>query len=350
MAGSDRYLVNTAVGLLAAATAGSLVAPALAQPTPPHSRPGQCFAKMAYPARYRTVVERVAGAPVIRYRDVPAVVEHSSRQVLVVPARVDHEHVDAVYKTTWRWVETPGPMRQVSTSPVYRTVTERHLISPAHLAWRAGGVAHGFSNGSGYGQTQVRPTGEVLCRVLIPARYGWSRRRVLVSPGCQTTVQGPPHRQRIQDRVLVSPEHTVDHPIAAVYRTENTSHVTQPARRDRVVSPGPVHTVAHRVMVSPTRFGWNQIVCIPRGHGSRQAPAAVQPPPMPSGPSYGAPAPSLVQSYGGGGSYGGAPAYAPAPSHQYRPDEVLAPTPHFSSSSRPGLVPAPYDVGHPARS
>jgi len=353
MTGADRYLVKAVTGLLAAASAGSLVSSASAQSTPPHSRPGQCFARMAYPARYRTVTERIAGAPVVSYRDIPAVVEHSSRQVLVTPARVEHEHVAAVYRTVWRWVETPGPTRQVNVAPVYRTINERHPISPAHLAWRAGGVAHGFAEGSGYGQTQVRPTGEVLCRVLVPARYGWTRRRVMVSPGRQTTVQCPPHRQRVRDRVLASPERTIDHQIPAVYRTEAVRHEVTPARRDRVVKPGPAHVVAHRVMVSPARYGWTQIVCIPRGHGPRQAPP---PAPAPSGPSYGAPVPAPAQSYGGGGSYGGGAAYAPPPPRQYRPDEVLAPTPevlaptpHFSSSTRPGLVPAPYDVGHPAR-
>ncbi len=335
------------IGMLATAAAG-VFAPALAQPVPEHSRPGQCFAKMAYPATYRTVNEKVVGPQIVTYRDVPAVVQHYTQHVLSAPARTENETVPAQYRTVWRWVEQPGPTHVVVARPVYRTVSERRLMSPAHLAWRAGGVAHGFAGGGeDGGQTLVRPTGEVLCSVLVPARYGWTRRTVMVSPGRRTTVQGPPRRVRVQDRVLVQPEHTIQHRIPATYRDVDATRVVRPASRERVVTPGPVHIVSHRVIATPARFGWTRIVCIPappavRPSAPRPSPASMYGASPPGPQSYGAPAPQA--SYGGYGE-----AVTPEPEgRRYRPDEIVAPTPPYPATA-PNLVPAPYDVGHPAK-
>jgi hypothetical protein len=338
---SPKVVKASALALVGAALVATT---ATAQPLPNGGRPG-CYAKMAYAATYRTVTEQVQGAPVVTYRDIPAVIEHASKQVLVAPARTDHETIAPIYKTVTRWTEAPGPSRVITTPPVYRTVAERRLISPAHLEWRPGGVAHGFASGGAYGNgdaLQARPTGEVLCRVLVPARYALVHRRVEVAPGRQITVPGAPRRVRTEERVLVRPGRVVDHFVAAVYRTVDVPRIARPASRQRIVSPGPVRLISRRVIASPAHYGWAPIVCTPAPH---RAPAPMRPRPVPpvyGGQSYGQPAPAPVQGYGGGGSYG----EAPAPAHQaFRPDEILAPTP----TSFPPLVPAPYDVGHPAK-
>jgi hypothetical protein len=313
---------------------------ALAEPPPAAGHPG-CYARIAYPPAYRTVTERVQGPPVVGYRDIPPVIEHYSRQVLVAPARVERATIPPVYRTAWRWIEVPGLVRRIASPPVYRTVTERRLISPAHLVWRPGGTAHGFAPTDGYGQgggLQARPTGEVLCRVLVPARYAWTRRRVTVSHGHETTLQGPPRHVRVQDRVLVRPGGAIRHVIAAVYRTVDATRVVRPAGRQRIVSPGPVRMVARRVLAAPPHYGWAPIVCAPRPDFHRPAP---HPAPSYGGQAYGAPAPPVqAQEVGGADRSVG---------RAYRPDEILAPTPSYPSSPPPSLVPAPYDVGHPAR-
>jgi hypothetical protein len=346
MMGVDQFFMSACKGLLlAAAGAAAVAAPAWAQPLPAAGHPG-CYAKIAYPPVYRTVTTRAPGALVVSYRDIPAVIEHYKRQVLVAPARIERETIAPVYRTAWRWIETPGPVRHIASPPVYRTLTERRLISPAHLAWRPGGAAHGFAPGEGYDQgggLQVRATGEVLCRVLVPARYAWTRRRVMISPGREITVQGPPRHVRVQDRVLVQPGRTVRHVIAAVYRTVDCTRIVRPAGRQRMVSPGPARLVSRHVMAAPQHYGWAPIVCAARPGPRRPAP----PPPIRSysGQSYGA-ALSPVQTYS-------AAAYdAPADrraGHAYEPGEILAPTPGYPATPTPPLVPAPYDVGHPAR-
>ena len=348
MAGAKHSILTILkASALAAAGSAALAATASAQSLPAAGHPG-CYAKIAYPPAYRRVAERVQGPPVVSYRDIPAVIEHDARQVLVSPARVEHETIAPIYRTTWRWTEVPGPVRQVLFPPVYRTVTERRLISPAHLAWRPGGAAHGFAPSEGYGQgggVQARATGEVLCRVLVPARYAWISRHVMVSPGHEITVHGRPCRVRVKDRVLVRPGRIVDHAVAAVYRTVDETHVVHPASRQRIVRPGPVRIVSRRVLAAPAHYGWAPIVCTP--HSGYRRPAPMLPQPAQSyggGQSYGAPPAAAVQTYGDVYSDGAA---RPA-SRAYRPDDLLAPTPNYPPTRAPPLVPAPYDVGHPA--
>jgi hypothetical protein len=349
MGAKKRFTTGCKTSVLVAAASAAIAASASAQPLPTGGRPG-CYVKMAYPPVYRTVTERVAGAPLVSYRDVAPVVQHYTKQVLVTPARIEHETVAPVYRDVSRWVEVPGPTRTVTSPPVYRTVTERRLIAPAHLVWRPGGVAHGFAQSGGYGDDNVyavraHPTGEVLCRVLIPARYGWIHRKVLVSPPRQTTVQGPPCRVQVHDRVLVQPGRVVDHTVPAVYRTVDATRIVRPATRQRIVGPGPVQTVSRRFMASPAHDGWSPIVCVPKPVRRHPASTAAY-----GGQGYGAAPNAPAQSYGGG-SYGAAA--TPTPSQAFRPDEILAPTPLYPQASPPTLVPAPYpapyDVGHPAR-
>ena len=335
---------------LAIVGASITAAAAPAQPLPYGGHPG-CYAKMAYPATYRILTERVQGAPVVTYRAIPAVIEHYKTQVLVAPARTEHQRVAPIYRTVSRWTQAPGPSRIVTTPPVYRILTERRLISPAHLEWRPGGVARGFAHGGGYANGSAwmaRPTGEVLCRIRVPARYATLRHRVQISAGRQITLQGAPHQVRTDVRVLVRPGRVIDHVIAAVYREVDATRVARPAGRQQIVSPGPARLVTRRVIATPARYGWAPMVCVPGPRPAHLIVRARPSSPVSDGRSYGQPAltPTPPPSYGEGASYGDASARPPPPAkHAFRPDEILAPTPAFPFP----LVPAPYDVGHPAK-
>ena len=295
--------------LLAVATA------ATAQPLPSGAHPGECYQQTPAPPAYRTVSETVAGPPVVTYRHIPAVLEQVTKTVLASPARIDWETRPAVYKTEPRFSAIPGPTRLVRTPPIYRTVTEQTLIAPAHLEWRESSTNISFAGaggGDGYAQP-VRPTGEVMCRVLVPARYALARLRVMVSPGGFRKVSGPPRRVVCYVKVLVQPAQRIPHPVAAAYRTVTVNVVKTPAATQRVVTPGAPRVISRRVRVGSGDKVWSRIGCRLHEAATRSA------------------APPQV-------------GYSAAPSHAFRPDEVIVPTPVFKP-----LVPAPYDVGHPAR-
>lgn len=263
-----------------AALAGSASATAL-QELPKGAHAGECYGRTTTPPTYRIDHIPVPQPPLISWREVPAVYKTVERQVLVSPGRVDHEAIPAVYGTRVRWIEHPGPDRTVDTPPVYRWVEKRILVSPAHLVWKAGSAAAGYGGGYGEG-ISVRPTGEVMCRVRVPARYEIRRVRVLVAPGKTCVVKGPSTRERVEERYLVTPARTIDHPMAPVYRKVSERVLVTPARKERIETPQPARYIDKRVQTSPGQTGWRRIAC--------KAPAAARYRPQPV-VSYGQPAP-----------------------------------------------------------
>jgi hypothetical protein len=299
------------------AIAGSATATTL-QDLPRGARPGECFSHVASPAAYRTVREPVAQPPLVTWRDIPAVYRTVDKQVLVSPGRVDHEAIPAVTATRVHWVVHPGADRIIEAPAEYRWIEKRVLVAAAPLVWKPGRVAQGYAEGYGQG-VSVRPTGEVMCRVLVPARYAVHRVRVLVNPGRTCVVKGPSTRERIVETYVARPARVIDHPIAPVYRTVAERVLVTPARKERIVTPQAPRYAERRVLVSPARTGWTRIQCAPprapAGYGiqagysvTRQPHVHAQPAPQ---PSYGQPyTPDYAQPRPG--ELYGAPQPAPA--------------------------------------
>lgn len=315
------FVSKAAVAASLAAVAGVASATTL-QDLPRGARPGECFSRNSAPAVYRTDHVAVPQPPVESWRDIPAVYENRTRQVLVSPARVDHRDIPAVMGVRVHWIEHTSPDRVVEAPPVYRWVEKQVLISPAHLVWKPGVAAGGYDTGYG-APISVRPTGQVMCRVLVPARWEVRRVRILVAPGRTCVVKGPSSRERVVEHFVVTPAHTIDHPVAAVYRTVTDRVMVRGPRKERITTPQPPRYIDKQVLVTPARTGWSRIACAP--------PRAVYGVQSYSGPSY-APAPMPHSAPQPQPSYGG-PSYAPrsmshpAPQPQpsyggqtYRPD------------------------------
>jgi len=229
---------------------------------PKGAHPGDCFSRRSTPAVYRTDHIAIPQPPVESWRDIPAIYKTVSRQVLVTPARVDHETLPAVMGRRVHFIDHQGPDRIVEAPPVYRWIEKRVLVAPARLVWKPGVAANGYDTGYG-APVSVRPTGEVMCRVLAPARYEVRRVRVLIAPGRTCVVKGPTTRQRVVESYVIRPARTVDHPVAAVYRTVTERVLVRAARKERVVTPQPPRYLDKRVLVSPARTGWTRIACAP---------------------------------------------------------------------------------------
>ena len=248
---------------------------------PKGAHAGECFSHATTPAVYRTDRVPVASPPLVSYRDIPAVYRTATRQVLVTPGRVDHETIPAVTATRVRYTDRPGPDRVVEAPAVYRWEQRRVLVRAAHLEWRQGHAARGYGDDQGYGGViSVRPTGEVMCRVLVPARYELRRVRVLVTPPRDCVLKGPAIHERTTESYVVRPARVVDHPVAPVYRTVSQQILVTPARRERVVTPQPPRYIEKRVEIRSASTGWTRIACKP--------PVVPHPRPAPR-PTYGAP-------------------------------------------------------------
>ena len=196
----------------------SLVIPTLApvqaqvnQDLPPYARPGECYGRVVTAPSYATVdrqvLEREAWSET---RQAPPVVQKITRRVLVAPARTEQVRTAAVYKDVVRWETRPGTPRTVREPARYRTVTDTVLVEAERSEWRltSAPLAYGERRIGGPPQTMLQATGEVYCRVLIPAVYEHVERRVKITDARTYTVPGQPRRVKIVDKVLVRPAGT----------------------------------------------------------------------------------------------------------------------------------------------
>ena len=249
-----------ATGALTGVLSGAAAGEFHPGPRPPATAvPGQCFGKVHEAGPSHVSSERVLVRPArTEQRWVPAVSQWTEHRVLVRPASTETTRIPAVYRTEVSYTFEPGPTRIVSRAPSYRRVTERVMVAPAHVEWRPGRGGLGYGGGEPYAEG-VHPTGQVLCRVLVPARYVTRVRMMQTSPGCSCEVEGAPIRHRVEHQVLVRPESTVQHTRPAVYKTVRECRIVQPGHAVTVTSPAVYRTVTHVHRME--RAGWSQVVC-----------------------------------------------------------------------------------------
>lgn len=243
---------------------------------PVGAHPGQCFAKVREPDAVEHTREQVLVKPAGAYdRIIPAVTRTVDKTVVVQPASEEVRTHPAVFNTIWKTVVEPGAAREIDVPARYRIVTERVLISPARTVWKHG-AGRPVTGEPSYGQTAYEATGEVMCRVLIPARYAVTRHVVLVSPASHRTVEGRPIAHRVSERVQVSPERVERIAHAVVTKTVQETVVVTPARTVTVRTP-PVWRVIERTKTTQ-HYGWQPIVCAHPAPAPHYAPHAYRAP------------------------------------------------------------------------
>lgn len=239
---------------------------------PPEARPGECYGRVLLAPTYervsKQVLEREAWTETLQ--DAP-VTQKVTRKVLVRPATVKRVQTAAVYETRVRWETRPGKRRTVVEPARYKTVTKRVLVSAARSEWRLQSQATMSYGTPQPGQTRLTPTGEVYCKVLIPAVYDTVSTRVKVAEGRSYTVEGPARKVKRVERVLVREGGWVEKTVPAVYRTEVVKTVVRPGGVRTVTHPAVYRTVEQPVLKESGRQSWARVVC-----GGAIAPAFMQ--------------------------------------------------------------------------
>ncbi len=175
----------------------------------PAAQPGQCFAKVKVPAAYQT----------------------KSRRVLIQKATATRKLVRA---PQYRWINKKVLVRKPSyrtrvIPAQYRTVNKRVLVKPAYNTWRPGHVAI----------TRIdNMTGQIMCRVKIPAVY-----------------------KNVQHRVLVRKAQQIRTLIPAQYKTVKQKQFVAPAQYRTVRTPARYKTQNYRVQTRSARYEWRSIIC-----------------------------------------------------------------------------------------
>jgi len=245
----------------------------------PPAKPGQCFTKAFYPAKYATTTERVLA-------------REASEKVQVIPAKYGW--------TTQKIKVSDGTQRTITIPATYKTVYERVLAVPATKTWRtslrtnapeASATLMNAARSAGMPIDSARPgtcfyecyapakyqkiTEKVLASepservVAIPAKYKTVTKRILVSEGTEKLVTSPAQYKTVRERVLVSPARTewkktrcqdrgcnqsevvclVE--IPAVYKTVTKKVVAKPASTRKVTTPPVYKTVQVQELVQP---------------------------------------------------------------------------------------------------
>jgi regulator of extracellular matrix RemA (YlzA/DUF370 family) len=195
----------------------------------PPAKPGQCFTKAFFPAKYATTTERVLAS-------------EASEKVQVIPAKYGWG--------TEKIKVSDGTQRVVTVPATYKTVYERVLSKPASQTWRTSlnGNASEASNtcvqsaaAAGMNVSGATP-GTCFYEHYKPAKYQTTTEKVLASEASEKVQAIPAKYRTVSKRILVS---------------EVTERL--------VTAPAQYKTVKERIQVSPARTEWKKTKCGDRG-------------------------------------------------------------------------------------
>lgn len=249
---------------------------------PQDARPGQCFARVLIPEAATVREEQVIEQPArTEIRMIPAQYEMVDETILVREASVEFQVVPATYRTV---VETlllePERAEQAMVPAAVETYQERVLVRPAYTTWKTGSGLYGRRISEGAATTSAAepgaegseiPTGELLCRIEVPAEYATVTRTRAAGAAIAQTRIVPARTETIQREVLVSPARVEERRIPAEYRTIKVRRQVAPARQETVIVAATVRTAQTRVVTRPASMEWREVLC-----ETNATPAAIQ--------------------------------------------------------------------------
>lgn len=288
----------------------------------PNAKPGECYAKVVIPAKYRTesstVVVKEASE---QLKVIPAKYEWAEERVMVSEAGSELRAIPATFGTETQTYEVSPASQQW----VMGTVNSNIVANPAMIALaRAGGAnLDNATPGQCFDEhykpatyktvserVQISEASEKID--LAPAKYEWVEQRVMVSPASRKLVEIPAVFETVSERVKVEDAKTVwkkgrgsvekiDHSsgdimclveVPAVYKTLNkrvlktaasTKVMEEPARYEtirvrklvadstqtRVAIPAQYKDITKRVMDSEGSHMWHNAAEDSNGFGKR---------------------------------------------------------------------------------
>jgi len=232
----------------------SYVSSGSAIPAMPDARPGECFALVKIPERFRSYQQEYElRAASERLETIPPRYEMVTEQYVAQEAYERLEVVPARFRTVTEQVEVAAPSsRYVSTEPVYETVTERVLEQPARTVWK---------RGNGPIQRIDNATGEIMCLVEEPAIYKTITRRVLKTPAEAREVAVPGQYSTISRQVIDEPAGVRRIVVPERVATRTVRKLVEPGGVRRIPIPAQMATRTVRELVEPARLEWRSVLC-----------------------------------------------------------------------------------------
>jgi hypothetical protein len=221
---------------------------------PPNARAGECYARVWVPEVYETRMEEVLVHEAYETVEiVPPVYETVAERVLVKEATTRLEVVPARYETVEEQVLVkPAEIRYEVAAPAFTTVEEDVLLKEAYTTWEIG---------RGPIEKIDTATGEIMCRVEVPAEYTTVEQTVVDTPVAVREVEAPAEYVTVEKQVVVEPARAVEVKVPAEYRTVDVQKLVTPAREVRTEVPAAYDRVERTVKVSDGRLEWRTILC-----------------------------------------------------------------------------------------
>jgi len=254
-----KYLcVSVATAAIAMAAHGQ------AADMPPNANAGECYARVLVPdtisVQSEQVIDREAS---FELKLVPATYETVTEQRLVKEASTVYKMVPAVYKTvTETIIVEPEREESVVVPAQYETYTEQVLVREAYTTWKKGDGLYGRDRENvSASDTIALATGELLCRVEVPAEYETVTKTRLVSPE-RTEVQIiPAVTKTVTKEVVVEPARVEEEIVPAVYETVTRQQLVTEAFEERIEIPATYKSVEKRVVTNAGGLEWRQVLC-----------------------------------------------------------------------------------------
>lgn len=233
---------------------------------PSNADAGECFARVLIPETTQAVLEEVVDRPETQeITVVPARYETITEQVLIKDAETLYKVIPATYSTVTEQVLIEEERTETIVIPAeFETFSEQVLVRPAYTTWKPGSGLLGLGGGNGVtgdGEDTRSLTGELLCKVEIPAQYDTVTRTRIKSPERTETRLIPSRYDTVTREVVSRPAEVVQEAIPAVYDTITVQRLVSPTREEVVTIPATYKTVEKRVVTGGGGLEWREVLC-----------------------------------------------------------------------------------------
>jgi len=241
--------------ILSALVSIAYTLPVWAQDLPPaDAKAGECYAKVLVPATYESTPENIEIQPaLVKTEKVAAVYEDVEKRVLIQDESFELETIPAVFETVSETVLIQ-PERIVKNiiPATYRTESKQILISPARVVWKPGRGSHEKIDSA---------TGEIMCRVEIPAKYETVSQQIIDQPSSTQEDVIPAKYMTIERRTMTTPPTATKNIIPAKYKIITVKELISAESFKEVVIPAKYSTISKRNLVTAEAVKWRQIMC-----------------------------------------------------------------------------------------
>ena len=261
-----RRIFKTVIGLFSLNLLALSVAAQTSAQYPPSANNGQCFARVLAPEITETISEQVeVTAASTQQIIVPAMYETQNVRVLVKEASTSFRTVPAVYKTvTEDILSEPESETLVAIPATYETWTEVEQIEPAKAVWKSGNGLYGrgaAGTGTAPSAGDEVATGELLCRVMEPAKTRTVRHTRMTAPPRTERRVIPAKFKTVSRQVVSIPPRVEEIPIPTEYLDIPVSVMVSPESTQIETIPATYRTVERKVLISSGGLQWAEVLC-----------------------------------------------------------------------------------------